>query len=429
MTRAGTTVTFTGGLRTPTGSRFHVAAGGWRACFDLGLAFTPATSFFDGRIAQRPDRLLPDLLALGLAPALPGLYRHSAAASSGLSPGPDQQTAVFISHLHLDHMSLLPFVADEIPIYMSPRSAELLGQLERAGLNPPVGRPIQTLESGEAVTLGSLEVTAMAVDHDIPGALAFLVDTPDGALVYSGDLRSHGYQQNDTEAFVKAAAARKPRALVIETTRMGEEPAPVLSEAAVIDETARAAGETMGLVLVIPYPRNIERIVRLPEVARRARRQLVVEPALARLLAADLGAGTLVFDESLAGLEACSATAIRSEPHQFLVQISYAGLARLIDLQPPAGSVLIHSDGEPLGPYDPAHANLLRWLERFNITYRVVRSSGHAPPAELVRIASAIAPDVIFPLHGFRPDLLIVPGSRPVLPVADVAYHLDGSTA
>lgn len=429
MTSPGTTVTFTGGLRTPSGTRFHVSAGGSRAYFDLGLAFAPATSYFDGRIERRADRLLTDLLALGLAPALPGLYHQNALEGTGLAPGSDGRTAVFISHLHLDHMGLLPFVADEVPVYMSPESAELLGQLEQAGLGSGVNRGVESMPPGKAVSLGELRVTSMPVDHDIPGAIAFFIDSPDGTLVYSGDLRSHGSGRHTTEAFLTAAVARRPRALVIETTRMGEEPVPMLSEAEVVEELVSVAGQASGLALAMPYPRNLERLRRLPEVAHRAERRLVVEPAIAHLLATSLPTDVGVYGENVSGHEGVDAAAIRSAPHRYFLQISYPRLAELIDLRPPAGSVLVHSDGEPLGPFDPAHANLLRWLERFGIAYRVVRSSGHASPSELVRIAAAIAPDVIFPLHGFRPELLIVPGARQVLPIMDVAYLLDGSPA
>jgi len=429
MTSPGTTVTFTGGLRTPSGTRFHVSAGGWRACFDLGLAFAPATSYFDGRIERRADRLLADLLALGLAPALPGLYHQGAVEATGLPPGPDGRTAVFISHLHLDHMGLLPFVADGVPVYMSPESALLLRQLERAGLGSGVKRGVESMQPGEAVSVGELRVTSMPVDHDIPGAVAFLIDTPDGTLVYSGDLRTHGYRREPTEAFLTAAAARRPRALVIETSRMGEEPVSMMSEAEVVEELVSVAGQASGLVLAMPYPRNLERLGRLPEVARRAERRLVVEPAIAQLLATSLPADVGVYGESVSGHEGIDEAAIRSAPHRYVVQISYPRLAELIDLRAPGGSVLVHSDGEPLGAFDPAHANLLRWLDRFGIAYRLVRSSGHANPAELVRLAAGIAPDVIFPLHGYRPDLLIVPGARHVLPTVNVPYLLDGSPA
>ncbi len=394
------------------------------------MAFTPATNFFDGRVQVRPERILPDLLALGLAPALPGLYAPAALAGDvGLAPGPDERTAVFVSHLHLDHMNLLQFVAEDIPIYMSEDSARLVPLLEGAGLGSGLQRQLQPLPAGGTVALGELRVTLMPVDHDVPGAAGFLIDTTDGTLAYSGDLRTHGYRAGSTEAFVVAAAARHPRALVMETSRMGEESVPTLTESGVIEEMARAVSECSELAMVVPYPRNIERLERLPDVARRSSRTLVVEPAFARLLGSRLPAGVAVYGSSSLGRQALAPEAIRAEPRRYFLQLSYQHLAKLIDLKPPSGSILVHSDGEPTGAYDPAFANLQRWLERFGVEHRIIRSSGHASPSELVRLAAAIAAEVIFPLHGFRPDLLLIPGARQVLPALDVPYRLDGSVA
>jgi len=394
------------------------------------MAFTPATNFFDGRVQGRPDRILPDLLALGLAPALPRLYAPAALTGNlGLPPGPDGRTAVFVSHLHLDHVSLLSFVAEEIPVYMSQESVELVPRLQAAGLGSGLTRRLHPLAAGETVTVGDLRVTLMPVDHDVPGAAGFLIDTTDGTLVYSGDLRTHGYRAGSTEAFVVAAAARHPRALVMETTRMGEESVPTLTETGVIEEMVRVVSDCSGLAMVVPYPRNIERLERLPDVARRSGRKLVLEPAFARLLGNRLPADVGVFGIAAQGREALAPKAIRADPRRYLLQLSYQQLASLIDLQPPPGSILMHSDGEPLGQFDPAFANLERWLEHFGVEHRIIRSSGHASPAELVRLAAAISAEVIFPLHGFRPDLLLIPGARQVLPALDVPYRLDGSVA
>jgi len=394
------------------------------------MAFTPATNFFDGRVQTRPDRLLPDLLALGLAPALPRLYAPAALmANVGLGPGPDERTAVFVSHLHLDHISLLQFVAEEIPIYMSEESARLVPLLEAAGLGSGLQRRLQSLPAGGTVALGELRVTLMPVDHDVPGAAGFLIDTPEGTLAYSGDLRTHGYRAGSTEAFVAAAAARHPRALVMETTRMGEESVPTLTESGVIEEMVRAVSECSGVAMVVPYPRNIERLECLPEVASRSGRQLLLEPAFARLMGSRLPADVGFFGIATQGREAVAPEAIRADPRAYLLQLSYPQLASLIDLKPPSGSILVHSDGEPLGPFDPAFTNLQRWLERFGIEHRIIRASGHASPAELVRLAAVMGAEVIFPLHGFRPDLLILPGARQVLPAPNVPYRLDGSVA
>ncbi len=211
----------------------------------------------------------------------------------------------------------------------------------------------------------------------------------------------------------------------------------MLTETEVIEEMVKMGVEAAGLVFVLPYPRNVERLRRLPEAARRMGRRLVVEASVATLLGKPLADEALVYDdEAVAGHDQAEAATkdgvtaqIRGDPAGYLVQLSYPRLATLADLQPPAGSVLLHSDGEPIGPFDPATANLMRWLDRFHVSYRVVRSSGHAAPAELLQMAADIAPKVVFPLHGFRPDLLTVPGLRQVLPVADVAYGLDGSPA
>ena len=432
MTSPAVSLTFSGGLRTPSGTRFVVSAGQHRAFFDLGMAFTPATNFFDGRVATRPKRVLGDLLALSLAPALPRISAPEALeADFGLPPGPDEHAAVFVSHLHLDHVSLLQFVAEPIPIYMSQEGAALVPRLEAAGLGSGMTRRRDPLAAGETVALGELRITLMPVDHDVPGAAGFLIDTPDGTLVYSGDLRTHGYRPEATEKFIAAAAAaaREPRALIIESTRMGEEPNPMLSEAEVIDEMALAASSSPGLVIVIPYPRNIERLERLPEVARRAGRRLVVETAIARLMGDRLPRDVVVYGDNALDREGVTANDIRADARRYFVQISYPQLANLIDLQPPPGSLLIHSDGEPIGPFDPAFANLQRWCDRFGVEHRVIRSSGHASPAELILLAAAVGAEVVFPVHGFRPDLLLLPGVRQVLPALNRPYGLDGLPA
>jgi ribonuclease J len=215
----------------------------------------------------------------------------------------------------------------------------------------------------------------------------------------------------------------------MEATRMGEEPAAMLTEDEVIEEMVRAGAAVSGLVMVLPYPRNVERIRRLPEVAHRMGRRLVMEAGIAALLAEDSARSP---DQQASSARAEVLTdalvaQIRSDPRSFVVQLSYAGLATLLDLQPPPGSLLVHSDGEPLGAYDPATANLQRWLERFAAGYRVVRSSGHAAPAELLQMVAEIGPQALIPLHGLRPELLSAPGVRQVLPLPDVPYGLDGA--
>jgi len=46
-------------------------------------------------------------------------------------------------------------------------------------------------------------IKAWPVDHSIPGAMAYAVETSEGWIVYTGDLRLHGSKGNLTRAFSK----------------------------------------------------------------------------------------------------------------------------------------------------------------------------------------------------------------------------------
>src|SRR5271165_3576369 len=118
-----TTITVLAGERTIGGTQIVVEERGARLLFDCGLAYDPAGDPF-AQVQRRPGRVLADLLALGLAPAIPGLYaeEHLAGARPALPPsaGP---LAVALSHSHLDHTHLAGFVDPAVPVYCAPATA------------------------------------------------------------------------------------------------------------------------------------------------------------------------------------------------------------------------------------------------------------------------------------------------------------------
>jgi ribonuclease J len=69
------------------------------------------------------------------------------------------------------------------------------------------------------VTIGDLLVRFWSVDHSIPGAGAFGIRTPEGWVLYSGDLRMSGKQAKETQKFAQEAATLQPLLLIIEGPR------------------------------------------------------------------------------------------------------------------------------------------------------------------------------------------------------------------
>jgi ribonuclease J len=66
----------------------------------------------------------------------------------------------------------------------------------------------------------------------------------------------------------------------------------------------------------------------------------------------------------------------------------------------------------------------MRWLERYEIALVRAGSSGHATPPALHRIASAIAPAVLMPIHSKCPERLAPEGIRRILPERGATYDL-----
>lgn len=443
-------ITCYGGVRSIGGTKVAVEEGSHRVLIDFGLPYSPGGDHWGGPVKPRPGEAgLRDLITLGYLPALSGLYRPGQAEAMGLAPsGGDHQTHLFISHLHLDHMALVDHLAPDLPIWMHRGSLRLFRATAAVGEPPGLPAGARPFAWEQSIAVGPIRVTPVAVDHDIPGASAFLIETSAGTVVYSGDLRLHGAETEASERFMALAAATKPKVLLIEGTRLGEPEtgrSPTLPEGEVAGRVADLLQSCPGLGLITLYPRNPGRVARIAAAVGPVGRRLVLTPELAYIYGAmgsdlgqvllyrrwrdveALGSGatpgwlTSLLD---AGYDWVDAARLRAEPAGYLLQLFPQDLNELVDLQPPAGSLFIHANGEPLGRFDPTFGILTRWLDHFAIPIRFASSTGHASAADLHRIAGAIRPEILMPVHSMAPELLALPGVRRILPQLGATYAI-----
>lgn len=127
---------------------------------------------------------------------------------------------VLVSHVHLEHVQALAYLADNLFEPEGREPVELISlpavieDLQRHFFNdriwpdftllPNPGQPVyrfRPLVEGEATRVGELEVRAFAVDHSVP-SVGFLIRRGDTSFVYSGDT-------HHTEA-LWAAARQEP---------------------------------------------------------------------------------------------------------------------------------------------------------------------------------------------------------------------------
>jgi ribonuclease J len=392
-------------LGNPTGLKFVVDYGGARAMFEMGVEHAPGAMPFSLGLGPRPGRELLDLQAVGMAPR-----------GTGVLGGWDRRTSLFLSHLHLDHVALVQHVHSDVPVYYPERMEPLREGCVRSGYLGWRDPPGTQVPDRGRVRVGDIEVEFVAVDHDLPGATGFLVRTPDQSLAFTGDHRWHGFHPEVTERF--AEAARGTGVLLQEAVSLGwdppVEPAPGIvldleqSEEDVVDAFGDVLDRARGLVVVNLYPMNRLRVHAFGAACAARGRVLVMERQ-----AAAIADWPLVLEE---------AGAVLHNPGRYCVQLEFGSLPNLIDLRPPAGSVYVHSNGTPLGPFDPAYQVMLAWVRALGLELVSLGSSGHSRPADLRRMVEAVRPGVVLPVHTRRPAALLVPGVPTVVPEVGRRY-------
>lgn len=422
------TVTFLGGVREIGGNKILIQDGPDRILFDFGPSFSPRMEeFYVDYLQPRSASPVQDLLEFDLLPRVEGLYSRDALVDSDLPYRAPEVHGVFVSHAHADHSGYLKLVDPEIPVYVGAGTRRLLTAIETTTPSRKFGdHDWRIFADRTPVRVGGLEVVPYPVDHSIPFAYGFLIRTSEGTVVYTGDFRQHGPRAADTRAFLSAAAAESPAALLIEGTRAGPDARDDRSEAGVRDGVDRVLDGRPSLALACTYPRDVDRLHTLHEAATAVDRELVVSARTAHLLAEiapQFPAGTVPVVGRTPGLavyarkkrrsfrweapylaQALGAEALRSRGQRYLLALDLMHFPELIDLRPPRGSPFIHSMSEPFSEDDVDDRVLHNWLDHFGLEFHQMHASGHASGPELLEIVRALSAKRVYPIHTEHPE-------------------------
>ena len=189
------------GLYTVGGVIFSVSYGKDRVILEFGSAYDPATAVFDGIVEPRDKNWVRDRLKAGLLPAIDGIYRREDLGDDALAAAEetDWNTAVFITHLHLDHMALMGMLSPQIPVYLHRNAACIEQALEESGAGiETLLREYRDITPAESIRVGEIEVLPILCRDTSYYDFAFLVTTPDGTIHWTGDVCLHGLQAERT---------------------------------------------------------------------------------------------------------------------------------------------------------------------------------------------------------------------------------------
>ena len=335
--------------------------------------------------------------------------------------------ALVLSHGHVDHWGLAHLVGPDLPVALGAATHRILQSA--APFVPRPYLPVRTVEfqSGQELTFGPFRVTPHLVDHSAYDAYGFVVEADGTQLFYSGDLRGHGRKG----ALFDRLVAHPPRAIdimLMEGSTLGRLDAAQAfpTEADIEPRFVTLFGEIAGLALVAASAQNIDRMVSLYRACKRTGRTLIIDLYTAEILRATGNPNIPQSDWPHVGVYVPQYQRVQIkrngrfdllEPHgaQRIYPEQLASLApraamvfrpaMLRDLDRAAcltraGAIWSQWDGYLKQPRGEA---LSQELATRGIPLKHAHTSGHASIPDLQRLAAAVTPKMLVPIHTFEP--------------------------
>lgn len=466
MNKPATKFVMYSGLNTIGGVNASVTYGKDRVVFEFGSAYDPSTAVFDGKVEPRRSNWVRDKLRVGLLPRIDGIYRREDLGDYPLvsAEESDVNTAVFITHLHLDHMAFVGTIAPEIPVYMH-RNAVLIERALEA-----TGEGVETLEREyrdvvpfEPVRVGEIEVLPILCRDTSYYDFAFLITTPDGTIHWTGDLCLHGTQAERTFAQMELLKAKGVDVMLCDCTSFMDGvmklmydtldpkaikpsprvPAGMLAEKEYYEGLYGHIRDCRGLLVFNYYQREMDDAAQFIEWARMSGRRCAFEPDAAYIVHKFFGIKPDVYmpdspryapenredwlRELLGSCTLVTNEEIAQKPSGFLLQNSYRHIMELFSL--PAGDALyLHADGIPIGEFDPSYRNMRKIVEKAGfdyVTFFCDNYFGHGYPCQVKYFVDEVDPKVLIPCHSHNPERLLPNHGVQLLPRMYKTYVLE----
>jgi len=456
-----TSLTFFGAINEIGGNKILLEDSDTRIFLDFGLCFNRYGSYFSPFITPRQGLLLKDYISLGLLPNIQGLYRADFENRFRDSTKEPLYDAIVLSHPHIDHAGFISFIRPDIPLYASNGAIAILKAMEQTSfgfneftaikekfkIRPSkrekekvvrdrgsiVQREVHTVKS--TFTIGDFTIHTYPVDHSVPGANAYVIETSEGAIVYTGDIRFHGWKAEESKEFVKQAAKFDPIIMISEGTRIKEQKK--VTENDLEKKLTEIIKNVKGLTLTSFPVRDFDRMQSFINAAKTNGRELVISmrqaytlnlleqhhveriPDISEIKVFVPKKGWGIYNDPNYPLEIqmqdfykwekemldkapiVTAEDIKNEQYKYVLRVEPTEFKYLFDIEPSSQSQYIRSLTEPVDEeMEIQQQKIDNWLKHFGLfPYRQLHCSGHASGVEITQMIKNIAPKTVIPIH------------------------------
>ncbi|HMA99589.1 MAG TPA: ribonuclease J [Spirochaetota bacterium] len=182
--------------------------------------------------------------------------------------------AIVITHGHLDHIGALPYLLQQlginIPVYAPSFAVLLIESLFREF--PYLKIKTKTLRPERKINIGFCSFIPVSVSHSIIDAFSYIINTPAGNILYTGD-----FKISDSNFIKKITpyTASKIVAMFSDSTN-AITPGYTKSEKDIVNNLKKTFLEINGRIIISTFSTHLERISNIISIARELKRKIIV---------------------------------------------------------------------------------------------------------------------------------------------------------
>ncbi len=327
---------------------------------------------------------------------------------------------IFISHAHYDHLGAIPYLISKLnypPIYATPLTKEIVlkRQEEFTNLKKLDLKPIDA-EKNNCIRLKNFTINVFHVNHNVPDAVGFLVETPQGNIMYTGDYKIDFNPVFDKKADLAAIVKLSTRGvdLLMSDSTGVEQEGHSISEQEIFMNLEKIIMAAEGRIILATFSSLIGRLQQVIHLAEKYNKRIVVNGYSMKT--------NLAIAKKL-GYQKCSSKVIieakdlhRYKPEEIIILTTgaqgedNAGLMKIINREnrfiqiQKSDTVIFSSSVIPGNEMAVQHLKdglTKQGAKIYHYKILDIHASGHAHKEDLKLILNLIRPSNIMPVHGY----------------------------
>jgi ribonuclease J len=397
-------ITIHRGTQEVGGSCVEICSGNTCILLDFGLPIS--FEFGDDIEAVLPEPIYSDIIA-----------------------GKKKIDGLLLSHAHLDHFGLVEKLPKSIPVFLGKATYELIKFNDKFTPNKTKILNHNFIENEVPLSIGDLQITPFQMDHSAFDTFAFHISDGNKSVFYTGDFRGHGLNRDLFEKLITSPPVSD--VLLMEGTIIGERQEEIfVTEIEIKQQLVDICKKTEGAVFVSAPSQNVDRMISLSQAAIETGRKFIID-----LYSAELFDRLKAFSDRIPQpkmnhvllwypwfqrekLFENNLQWVMPKHRQWkhrLKEISHHIPNSIFLIRPPfrkeierhadlSDSIWIYSMWMGYLKRSKPLQKLKNWTEKNGIEFKFVHTGGHAKLSDLKRLAEAISPPFLIPIHSFHAE-------------------------